>query len=119
MVKEKQETYEFLSNLVVSLMDMDELFTYDFFKKELHVSTRKLSEMKQGENEYIYQYVRLLRCILKYINLVIGMDKILEQLRVVLNSHCDLAIAAVPHGFHGVIQPEQWETVLQWDGVIL
>lgn len=119
MVKEKQETYEFLGNLVVSLMNTDELFTYDFFEKELHVSARKLSEMKHGENEYIYQYVRLFRCILKHINLMVWMDKILEQLRVVLNSHCNLVIATVPHGFHGAIQPEQWETVLQWDGVIL
>ncbi|MBD3588293.1 hypothetical protein [Bacteroides sp. GM023] len=119
MVKEKRETYEFLGNLVVSLMNMDGLFTYGFFEKELCVSPKKLSEMRQGEDEYIYQYVRLLRCILEYINLVIWMDKIQEQLRVVLDSHYDLVIAAVPHGFRGAIQPGQWETVLQWDGVIL
>lgn len=119
MVKEKQETYEFLSNLVVSLMDMDKLFTYDFFEEELHVSPKKLSEMKQGENEYIYQYVRLIRCILKYINLRVLMDEILKQIKVALASRCDLVIATVPHCPHGAGRPEKWEVIMQWDGVIL
>lgn len=119
MVKEKRETYEFLGKLVVSLMDMDKLFTYDFFEKELCVSPKKLSEMRHGEDEYIYQYARLIRCIMEYMNLTILMDEILKQLKVVLTSHYDLVIATIPHGFHGAIQPEKWEVVIQWDGVIL
>ncbi len=31
MAKEKQEPYEFLSNLVLALMDMDRIFSNSFF----------------------------------------------------------------------------------------
>ena len=35
MAKEKQEPYEFLSNLVLVLMDMDRIFSNSFFTSEL------------------------------------------------------------------------------------
>ena len=35
MAKEKQEPYEFLSNLVLALMDMDRIFSNSFFTSEL------------------------------------------------------------------------------------
>lgn len=119
MVKEKKETYEFLSKLVVSLMNTDVLFTYDFFKREFPISDKTLSEMKRGEDKYIYQYVRIIRYMLETINLKILMDEILKQIRMALVSHYDLALAAVPHGSHGAGQPERWEVIMQWDGVIL
>ena len=34
MAKEKQEPYEFLSNLVLALMDMDRIFSNSFFISE-------------------------------------------------------------------------------------
>ena len=35
MAKEKQEPYEFLSNLVLALMDMDRIFSNSFFHKRI------------------------------------------------------------------------------------
>lgn len=119
MVKEKKESYEFLGKLVVSLMNTDNLFTYDFFKREFPVSDKTLSEMKRGDDKYIYQYVRLIQCILKNINLKILMDEILKQIKMALVSHCDLVIATVPRSSSGTGQPENWEVIMQWDGVIL
>lgn len=98
---------------------LHKLFTYDFFKGEFPVSDKTLSEMRRGDEKYIYQYVRLIRCILKYINLRVLIDELLKQIKVALTSHCDLVIATVPHSPHGAGQPEKWEVIMQWDGVIL
>lgn len=38
MAKEKQEPYEFLSNLVLALMDMDRIFSNSFFISEFAIS---------------------------------------------------------------------------------
>lgn len=119
MVKEKEESYDFLGNLVVSLMSKDKLFTNKFFQGEFSVSDRLLSEMKRGKEEYIYQYVRLIQCMLKNLNLKILLDEILKQIKVALASHYDLVIATVPHCSHGAVRPEKWEVIMQWDGVIL
>ncbi len=35
MAKEKQEPYEFLSNLVLALMDMDRIFSNSFLRANL------------------------------------------------------------------------------------
>lgn len=57
MAKEKQEPYEFLSNLVLALMDMDRIFSNSFFTSELDISPKTLSEIRRGEDMCIYQYV--------------------------------------------------------------
>ena len=49
MAKEKQEPYEFLSNLVLALMDMDRIFSNSFFTSELDISPKTLSEIRRGE----------------------------------------------------------------------
>lgn len=59
MTTNKQETYKFLGDLVVSLMGMDPLFTFSFFKHEFPISDKMLVALKRGENEYVYQYVRV------------------------------------------------------------
>ena len=42
MAKEKQEPYEFLSNLVLALMNADRIFSNSFFISELAVSPNTL-----------------------------------------------------------------------------
>lgn len=42
MAKEKQEPYEFLSNLVLALMDTDRIFSNNFFISELAISPKTL-----------------------------------------------------------------------------
>ena len=78
MTKEKQRTYEFLGNIMVSLMDTDILITYPFLKTELHISSRDLSAMKKGSNMCIYQYVRVVSCITEQIHLGILYDSSLQ-----------------------------------------
>lgn len=117
MAKEKHEPYEFLGNMIVTLMNTDSMFTYRFFKEEFPISDKTLIEMKRGEDMCIYQYVRLVRCMTEYIHLTILMDVLLKQLKVVLSSNCDLVIATVPHRTAGNSQPEEWKVVIQWDGV--
>ena len=121
MAKEKQEPYEFLSNLVLALMNADRVFSNKFFEDEFSVSPRTLSAMRRGEDMCIYQYVRLIRCMMEYIHLVIKMDVLLKVLRSVLSSHCDLVVGTVPHGCHaaGAGTPKEWVVVMQWDGVRL
>ncbi|MEY8705768.1 hypothetical protein AALK94_00165 [Bacteroides faecichinchillae] len=117
MTKEKQRTYEFLGNIMVSLMDTDILITYPFLKTELHISSRDLSAMKKGSNMCIYQYVRVVSCITEQIHLGILMDVLLKQLKIMLATHSDLVIGMIPHCKHGSGQPEEWVIVMQWDGI--
>ena len=119
MAKEKQEPYEFLSNLVLALMSTDRIFSNSFFISEFAVSPKTLGEIRRGEDMCIYQYVRVIRCMTKYLHLIIQMDMLLKELRIVLFSHCDLVVATVPHCSCGTCQPTEWVTVMQWDGVKL
>lgn len=119
MTTNKQETYKFLGDLVVSLMGMDPLFTFSFFKHEFPISDKMLVALKRGENEYVYQYVRVIRAMLEYLNLKVLLDVLLKELKLVLHSHYDLVVAAVPHGACGSIQPKDWKVVIEWDGISL
>ena len=119
MAKEKQKPYEFLSNLVLALMGTDRIFSNSFFSSEFAISPNTLSEIRRGEDMYIYQYVRVIRCMMKYLHLIVRMDMLLKELRAVLASNCDLVVATVPHRFHGICQPREWGVVMQWDGVKL
>ena len=67
----------------------------------------------------IYQYVRVIRCMTKYLHLIIQLDMLLKELRIVLSSHCDLVVATVPHRSCGTCQPTEWVAVMHWDGVKL
>ena len=119
MAKEKQKPYEFLSNLVLALMGTDRIFSNSFFSSEFAISPNTLSEIRRGEDMCIYQYVRVIRCMTKYLHLIIQLDMLLKELRTVLASNCDLVVATVPHRFHGICQPKEWVVVMQWDGVKL
>ena len=119
MAKEKQEPYEFLSNLVLALMSTDRLFSNSFFISELAISPKTLGEIRRGEDMCIYQYVRVIRCMTKFIQLIIQMDMLLKDFRIVMFSHCDLVVATVPHRSCGTCQPTEWVVVMQWDGVKL
>ena len=75
---------------------------------ELAVSSNTLRGIRRGEDMCIYQYVRVIRCMTEYLNLIIRMDMLLKELRTVLASNCDLVVATVPHRFHGICQPKEW-----------
>ena len=105
MAKEKQEPYEFLSNLVLALMNADRIFSDSFFISEFAVSPKTLREIRRGEDMCIYQYVLVIRCMTKYLHLITQIDMLLKELRIVLSSHCDLVVATVPHRSCGTCQP--------------
>lgn len=67
MAKEKQKPYEFLSNLVLALMDTDSAFINAFFMDEFAISSKTLGGIRRGEDMCIYQYVRVIRCMTKYL----------------------------------------------------
>ena len=119
MAKEKQKPYEFLSNLVLALMDTDSAFINAFFMDEFAISSKTLGGIRRGEDMCIYQYVRVIRCMTEYLHLIIRMDMLLKELRTVLASNCDLVVATVPHCSHGTCQPKEWVIVMEWDGVRL
>ena len=79
MAKEKQKPYEFLSNLVLALMDMDRIFSNSFFSSEFAISPNTLSEIRRGEDMCIYQYVRVIRCMTEYLHLIIQLDMLLKE----------------------------------------
>ena len=87
MAKEKQKPYEFLSNLVLALMDTDSEFINAFFMDEFAISSKTLGGIRRGEDMCIYQYVRVIRCMTKYLHLMIQLDMLLKELRIVLSSN--------------------------------
>ena len=117
MAKEKQKPYEFLSNLVLALMGTDRIFSNSFFSSEFAISPNTLSEIRRGEDMCIYQYVRVIRCMMKYLHLIVRMDMLLKELRTVLASNCDLVVATIQYRFHGTYQPKEWVVVMHWDGI--
>ena len=119
MAKEKQKPYEFLSNLVLALMDTDSAFINAFFMDEFAISSKTLGGIRRGEDMCIYQYVRVIRCMTKYLHLMIQLDVLLKELRIVLSSNCDLVVATVPHCSPGPCQSTEWVIVMEWDGVRL
>ena len=76
MAKEKQKPYEFLSNLVLALMGTDRIFSNSFFISEFAISPKTLGEIRRGEDMCIYQYVRVIRCMTKYLHLIIQLDMV-------------------------------------------
>ena len=53
MAKEKQEPYEFLSNLVLALMATDRIFSNSFFTSELDYLSQNTGGDKTGRG-YVY-----------------------------------------------------------------
>lgn len=86
---------------------------------EFAISSKTLGGIRRGEDMCIYQYVRVIRCMTKYLHLMIQLDMLLKELRIVLSSNCDLVVATVPHCSHGTCQPKEWMIVMEWDGVRL
>lgn len=115
MAKERHENYEFLGNVVVSLMDTDKLFTYDFLGKELRISRGIISALRKGEDKSVYEYIRVIGFMTELIHLKIMMDVLLKQLRLVLFANRDLVIGTVPHHSYGNGKPEEWVVVMRWE----
>lgn len=113
----KHDSFKFLGNMVVSLMNADTLFTYSFFRSELSISDKTLSGMKKGNDMCVYQYVRVICCMTETLHLQILMDVLQKELREVLTSHCDLVIATVPYKAGENAQPREWKVVIRWDGI--
>ncbi|MDD3040109.1 hypothetical protein [Bacteroides sp.] len=116
MAKERHESYEFLSKMMISLMNVDKLYNYPFLQAELHMSKRDVSAIKKGHDMFIYQYVRVVNYITEQIHLDILMDVLLKQLKIMLATHSDLVIGIVPHKNNRDSRPEEWVVVMRWDG---
>lgn len=107
MTKENNHgPYEFLGNMVVSLMNVDPSVSISFLETEIHVSRRDVCAMRQGKDLHLYQ-----------IHLEILLNVLLKELKTVLTAHCDLVIGTVPHRPYGNSQPAEWMVVMKWDGV--
>lgn len=116
MAKEKREPYEFLSKVVVSLMNVDKSINYDYLIVELHISSKYLSAIRKGEDMHVYYYVEVISRVMNEIHLEISMPTLLKCLMEVLNHHADLVIGTVPHHAHGNVQPQDWKVLLKWNG---
>lgn len=115
MAKEKHGPYRFLSNLVISLMNMDDMFTYDFLTAELNISKPTLSKMKKGEDMCVYQYVRLISFMLEQIHLDVFLDLLLKLMKKVFATGCSLVIGTVPRRSVGDCQLEDRGVLMKWD----
>lgn len=117
MAKEKHGNYEFLGNIIVSLMNTDKLFTYDFLEKELKISRGTISALRKGEDKNVYDYIRVIGYLTELIHLKIMMGVLLKLLKQVLFGNCDLVIGTIPHHSHGNGKPDDWVVVMRWERV--
>lgn len=115
MAKEKHGNYEFLGNIIVSLMNTDKLITYDFLEKELKISRGTISALRKGEDKSVYEYIRVAGYITELIQLKIMMNVLLKQLKRVLFGNCDLVIGTVPHHSRENGEPDEWVVVIRWE----
>lgn len=116
VAKRKRFSYEFLNNMMVTLMKLDASFNYHYLEGELHMSARDISAVKRGSNVVVYQYVRVIERIMDEIHLIVLMKVLQKVLKVALATHGDLVIGVVPHDKKDS-QPEEWKVVMRWDGV--
>lgn len=86
-------------------------------EEELHISGRDVSAMRQGKDLHVYQYVRVVSCIMDEIHLEILLNVLLKELKNVFTANCDLVIGTIPHRLYGNGQPTEWVVVMKWDGV--
>ena len=87
MTKENNHgPYEFLGNMVVSLMNVDPSVSISFLETEIHVSRRDVCAMRQGKDLHLYQYVRVMNCIMDEIHLEILLNVLLKELKTVLTA---------------------------------
>ena len=113
MTKENHGPYEFLGSMVVNLMNIDKSISYSFLEDELHISRRDVSAMRQGKDLHVYQYVRVISCIMDEIHLEILLNALLKELKNVFATHCDLVIGTIPHRLYGNGQPAEWVVVMR------
>lgn len=117
MTKENNHgPYEFLGNMVVSLMNVDPSVSISFWRRK-YMFPEGMCAMRQGKDLHLYQYVRVMNCIMDEIHLEILLNVLLKELKTVLTAHCDLVIGTVPHRPYGNSQPAEWMVVMKWDGV--
>ena len=105
MTKENHGPYEFLGSMVVNLMNIDKSISYSFLEDELHISGRDVSAMRQGKDLHVYQYVRVVSCIMDEIHLEILLNALLKELKNVFAAHCDLVIDTIPHRLSVSVKP--------------
>lgn len=113
----KKDHTEFISQLMVTLLNVDKVTTYDFLSSELDVSKTTISEVKKGEDVCIRHYIRVVEYVLNLIRLTVFTKVLLGQLKRALKERRDIVIGTVPHGKNGVktTTPDDWEVVAKWD----
>lgn len=109
-----KEYYDFISNMMMALINTDEIFTYNYLTAELQISRNMLCFIRHGRDLYIHQYLRVITYIMELIELTLFMNVLLEQLRKVLSGKYDLVIGTIPHDRMQKSEPESWTVVMTW-----
>ena len=110
----EKEHYDLMSSIVVTLMNADELNTYDFLAAELGISKSTISAMKQGQDLRLYYNVLAIQYMMKQIWLTSSVVELEKQIRKALVENRDLVVGTIPHQTYGANAPEDWKVVLEW-----
>ena len=114
----EKECYNFVSNVMIALLATDHLNTYSFLTKELDISKRTVSDMKQGKDIRIHYYIITISFLMDEIHLHASLAALLKQIRSTLEENKDLVIGTIPHKRQGgECVPEEWVEVLKWENV--
>ena len=113
----QRDHYEFISQLMVTLLNVDKVTTYDFLASELDVSKSTISEVKKGGDINIRHYIRLVDYVLNLIRLTIITKALLRQIKQAMKERSDIAVGVIPRTKNGAknAAPINWEVVAKWD----
>lgn len=113
----KKKNHEFISKLMVTLLNVDKVTTYDFLSSELDVSKSTISEVKKGGDICIRHYIRVVDYVLNLIRLTVIKKALLRQIKQALKERSDIAVGVIPRAKNGVknAAPIDWEVVAKWD----
>lgn len=110
-------SYEPISKLMVTLLNLDKLNTYDFLAAELDASKSTISKVKKGRDVCIRHYIHVIGCVMSIIRLTFLSEVMLRQVRRSLVENRDLVVGTLPHGKNGCKKPvpDDWEVVAKWE----
>lgn len=112
----KKINYCFMSNVMVTLLDIDRLNTYGFLASELSMSKTTVSGVKKGNDMPIHNYVNIINYVSQSIHFVICTAALLRQIRRALKENRNLVVGTIPrHSSPANIEQPDWEVVGKWD----
>ncbi len=93
MLKSRHGAVNWLSEIMIALMDADKLITYSFLEKEIKISRREISGIKQGHDMSLHYYVDAVACIQEVENFEFDEEALLKLLKKAIKTRSNVVLS--------------------------